>query len=694
MITLSACPNLSQYQELAAGSLLEADKESLLQHLEGCPACGQRVSALPPGDGLVDLIRHADRQARDPGMALIGLLIEKVRKLRPNSAESTQKMQRPMLKVRCANCGTTLTMKGDPRRKERRCPKCKAVLDLPRPQNTLAIGAGSSAQDTISHKPKEEAKVYDFLAPPQLPDELGRLGPYRVFEILGSGGMGVVFKAEDPQLQRQVAVKAMLPALASDPLAKERFFREARAAASVKHDNVVTIHQVDEDRGVPFLAMEFLEGEALDKRIDREGKLPREEVLRIGREIAAGLAAAHDKGLVHRDIKPGNIWLEAPNGRVKILDFGLARAPGGDSHLTNKGVILGTPAYMCPEQATGRTPDTRGDLFSLGCILYAMGAGKLPFRGKDPISTLVDVVSHEPKHVRELAPTLPQEFADLVMQLLEKKPENRPPSARAVTEMIAALEQGPMPPRPFLPHPAPHRPAAALGGSWAPLIGVAIIGVGVLALGAIAGAAWLMSGPGTVEPEVGTAVVQTDDDGTPVKISQGGKTVALVEPRSGREIILNTGTYDVELVNPKDGLRVRPKQFTLAKGDRRVLEVRFDLKGRGTATKKGPTEKSNAGPPDTAPNDKAPPETSKGPREKHDSPPGKGSQDKKGFNPKGWPDDFWPGGGGKKGKGKQLGLLPIHPVSPGTVEEAVLCSCPAGFAVAFVPPAPASARVS
>src|SRR5262249_2130883 len=144
------------------------------------------------------------------------------------------------------------------------------------------------------------------------PDEIGRLGPYRILAVLARGGMGVVFRAHDPALDRPVALKAMLPGEAAVPNARERFLREARAAAALKHPHVVTIFQVGEDHGVPFLAMEFLEGESLNDRIHREGRLPLAEVLRIGRETALGLAAAHARGLVHRDIKPANLWLEAP----------------------------------------------------------------------------------------------------------------------------------------------------------------------------------------------------------------------------------------------------------------------------------------------------------------------------------------------------------------------------------------------
>src|SRR5205085_4060282 len=161
--------------------------------------------------------------------------------------------------------------------------------------------------------------------------------------------------------------------------------------------HIVAIHQVGEDRGVPFLAMPFLKGESLDQRLKREGKLPLGEVLRIGRETALGLAAAHAHGVVHRDIKPGNLWLEAGSQRVKILDFGLARQEGSDIQLTQAGAVLGTPAFMAPEQAQGKAVDARSDLFSLGCVLYRMATGVLPFTGPDTMSLLLALTTQEPQ---------------------------------------------------------------------------------------------------------------------------------------------------------------------------------------------------------------------------------------------------------------------------------------------------------
>jgi serine/threonine protein kinase len=258
-----------------------------------------------------------------------------------------------------------------------------------------------------------------------------------VLKILGAGGMGVVYLAEDLQLQRRVALKVMLPTLAVSPSNRERFLREARAAAAIEHEHIVPIFQVGEDRGVPYLAMPFLKGETLEDRLQREGALPVSEVLRIGRETAEGLAAAQERQLIHRDIKPANLLLEGDKGRVKILDFGLARGASDNAHLTQQGAIIGTPAYMAPEQAGSKPVDGRADLFSLGCVLYRMATGQLPFQGEDTLSTLMAVASHRPVPPQQLEPRLPFPLDQLILRLLEKAPDRRASSAR---EVVAALE--------------------------------------------------------------------------------------------------------------------------------------------------------------------------------------------------------------------------------------------------------------
>ena len=376
-----------------------------------------------------------------------------------------------MLDVACPGCRRVLKINDDLAGRKVKCPQCGCVLTVRAPAATgsSANVAGArkappaaAAAEAATVAPEAAAEVergetqtdvaptgggappsplIDFLAPPQGPGEIGRLGPYRVLKILGAGGMGVVYRAEDPQLQRMVALKVMLPSLAASASARERFLREARAAAKVEHDHVVAIYQVGEDRGVPYLAMPLLRGESLDDRLKRE-RLPPAEALRIARETATGLEAARKRGLIHRDIKPANLWLEEETGRVKILDFGLARAAAGDAQLTQEGAILGTPAYMAPEQAGG-TADHRADLFSLGCVLYRMATGEAPFKGTDTISTLMAVATEEPRRPNEVNPALPAALSDLIMRLLAKKPEGRPASAQAVVEAIRAIEADP-----------------------------------------------------------------------------------------------------------------------------------------------------------------------------------------------------------------------------------------------------------
>jgi WD40 repeat protein len=282
-----------------------------------------------------------------------------------------------------------------------------------------------------------------MLAPAERPDELGRLGAYRVLKVLSMGGMGMVFEAEDVGLGRRVALKLLKPALAASPSARKRFRREARAAAAIQHDHIVTIYQEGEECGIPFLAMQLLAGESLDSRLRREGRLPVAEVVHIGREIAEGLAAAHGQGLIHRDIKPANVWLEAETGRVKILDFGLARAVQEGSHLTQPGVIAGTPQYMAPEQASGQLVDTRADLFSLGCVLYRMATGKPPFPGEDTLAVLRSLELKQPLPPRKVNPEVPAALADLILHLLAKKPGARPASAAAVAAALASIEARP-----------------------------------------------------------------------------------------------------------------------------------------------------------------------------------------------------------------------------------------------------------
>jgi serine/threonine protein kinase len=266
--------------------------------------------------------------------------------------------------------------------------------------------------------------------------------------MLGQGGMGTVFLAEDVQLRRKVALKVMRPDVARKKAARERFLREARAVAALDHDHIVAIFQVGEDNGVPFLTMPLLNGETLETRLTREGCLPVDELVRIGRETAEGLAAAHAAGLIHRDIKPANLWLEPrPNDppkepRVKILDFGLARPQEPDENLTEEGMALGTPAYMSPEQVNAGPLDCRADVFSLGCVMYQLATGKRPFVGNGVGAILAAVASHQPDPPHAIRAEIPHSLSDLIMAMLVKNPQERPASAEAVLVGLQVISAG------------------------------------------------------------------------------------------------------------------------------------------------------------------------------------------------------------------------------------------------------------
>ncbi len=306
-----------------------------------------------------------------------------------------------------------------------------------------------------------EQIIASLLEPALTPDELGWLGPYRVLKLLGKGGMGLVFHAQDSRLKRPVALKVMHPQLAQDLTVRQRFLREARATANIRNDHIVTIHEVGQYHDIPYLAAEFLRGQSLEDWLLQGIRPDPKQILDIALQGARGLAAAHKAGVIHRDIKPGNLWLETtdegerikdkkPNSlaefllspppfRVKILDFGLAHTDEGDLVLTKFGTVLGTPAYMAPEQSDGRPVDARCDLFSLGCVLYELAAGFRPFDGESPLAMAKVIALAEPRPLPEVNRDMSRSFCDLVMKLLAKNPDDRPASAEEVVRSLETL---------------------------------------------------------------------------------------------------------------------------------------------------------------------------------------------------------------------------------------------------------------
>lgn len=394
METHSACPEVEFLERYAAGCTSDIEAQRLEEHLRGCSPCVSRLSTLE-GDDLVQSLR-AQRDKPCPEDVILDRLREHLRSLFPSAA-------------------TFLF------------------------SDTDRNGLDATPPPPSDCRPADE-DVDSLLAPAQRADEMGRLGSFRVLRVLSSGGMGIVFEAEDPQLQRRVALKVIRPALASRRGARQRFLREAQRMAVLTHDHILAIHQVAEEQGILFLVMPLLQGETLEDRLRREVQLPVAEVLRIGREAAQGLAAAHECAVIHRDVKPANLWLEAPSSRVKILDFGLARLAEGDTALTGSFAIVGTPTYMAPEQAEGEA-SPRADLFSLGCVLYRMATGRPAFSGETLAAVLLALASLQPPSPRQINPQVPERLSQLIERLLSKDCAGRPASAAAVVRELEEIER-------------------------------------------------------------------------------------------------------------------------------------------------------------------------------------------------------------------------------------------------------------
>ena len=271
----------------------------------------------------------------------------------------------------------------------------------------------------------------DFLTPSSTSETLGTLAGYEVYEILGYGGSGIVFRVLDPNLGKWFAIKVMHPDQVEDLVARKRFLQEARTLAKIDHENIVRIYRVEESP-LPFLVMELVLGHSLDQAIDRTGGIELEQFLSISIQVAQGLAVAHEQGIVHRDIKPSNILLTRGSAQVaKLTDFGLARI-NSDLRLTKTGSVVGTPWYMSPEQIRDEAIDARSDLFSLGCVMYEMLCGQKPFTGTNPYFVLNNIISKELLDTKSLLVGIPEPIEELVSKLLQKEPPKRYQTAREV----------------------------------------------------------------------------------------------------------------------------------------------------------------------------------------------------------------------------------------------------------------------
>src|SRR5262245_8978397 len=269
-----------------------------------------------------------------------------------------------------------------------------------------------------------------------MPEQIGK---YHIIERIGRGGMGTVFKARDPVLDRMVALKVISSEGDVTEELKQRFYREAQACAKLSHPNIVVVHDLGEDSGQLFIVMEFLDGQELKYLIEQR-RLSLEEKLSLMVQVCDGFHFAHQNNIIHRDIKPGNIFV-LRNGQVKILDFGIARiAAGTDPGLTRTGLIMGTLRYMSPEQARGRV-DHRSDIFSIGAVFYELLGGRPVFDSPDPMEILEKMRSEQPVPLAELDPTIPPELASLVERAIRKDPAQRFPDLGQMRAQIEGIRR-------------------------------------------------------------------------------------------------------------------------------------------------------------------------------------------------------------------------------------------------------------
>jgi len=510
------CPDISRFEELLAGNVSEAEQEELGKHIEQCDDCRRRLEELAGDVSVVsDNVGDAGQPAADA----------------PQRDGAIEK----------------LLAEG--------------------PDQTITSASDESGERDFS---------LDFLDPTDHPDHLGRLGPYEIAGVIGRGGMGVVLRAMDSRLDRSVAIKVLHGHLLSDGVARKRFLREAKAAAAVTDDHVVTIHAVEEAKGIPFLVMEYVVGVSLDERIKRDGTLKLEEILRIGMQTASGLSAAHAQGLVHRDIKPSNILLENGVERVQITDFGLARIVH-DAQITQSNVVAGTPEFMSPEQAQGDPLDHRSDLFSLGCLLYAMCTGRSPFRGSSTIHAIRRVCDDTPRPIQEVNREIPDWLVGIIDRLLAKKADDRFQSASEVAELLGdhlAHLQRPA----EVPLPQPSRPAAPQeprtagrrrwrrAALWASAISILVlISAGVI-VPRLPGWRTPASGDGDgIDPvEFGTVRVSGDRKG--IVVITGKKDKKTIPPGKGEEVVLRPDRYRVDLFFPGETTPFRTGWITVVPG--------------------------------------------------------------------------------------------------------------------------------
>ncbi len=414
----------------------------------------------------------------------------------------------------------------------------------------LSLLQYATVPDTFLMPPADMAAVD---AAPSAAIQIGtELGSYRVHSLLGRGGMGTVYTAYDPRLQRTVAIKVLPDAFASNPAWLQRFEREARAAAALSHPNILAVYDVGQHHGRPYIVMELVPGETLATHLLRE-RMSVARSLEIGAEIADALAAAHANGVLHRDLKPANVMM-TPNGRVKVLDFGLAKmlasedAPANDTATrTQPGRLLGTPAYMAPERLRGQPGDHRADIFSLGVIVFELLTGRRPFEGSDLVALIANVITQVPPLASEVEPAVPGQVSELVAQILSKEPSTRPSAASLLKTEFDRLrrELTTLTPSNVVTATAAPRRSLLYGRRFVYATGAAA----ALATAAFVG--YLFTGPSAGSLASHRQVTFAGDAKHPA-ISRDGQFLAYISGREGAQTVI---VHDLTSGHSRDALK-------------------------------------------------------------------------------------------------------------------------------------------
>ena len=542
----SECPQPAVLKEFLQGLLEPPSLQQCESHVADCPSCHETLRGLNVDDTLSQHVAGAIKAKQEIAQS--------------ESNQRSDSLQVENLVQRLLNPSTS-------RADRRRNGTADAELLADRAAEVLRYLEPVDDDWAAGHEPC-----------------LGKLDNYLLVQLLGAGSTGVVFHAIDQTLNRSVALKVLRPSLGT--IARERFLAEAQVAASIEHSHVVTIYQVGSKDRLAYIAMQWLPGQTLEQRL-LDSELDEQEIRQVITQIAAGLTAAHRKQLVHRDIKPANIWICDENSEVKILDFGLARIADDDPGLTATGMLAGTPNFMSPEQTRGLELDGRSDLFSLGCVLYRLLTGRLPFGAPTVLATLQSIQNEQPETPQSVRPEISAELSDLTMCLLEKQPNNRPESAVQLTQMLESRRtQWPRTVASYSsrPNPLPVSPAKE-SESHLPKTSALFSGRGLVALVGLSMLGffgfWFAPQIVRIVSDQGEIVIDANDEDVSIRVTQDGNLVTVLDTSTQNSFNIRSGEYEIEAVgkngsesdNGANSYEVSPNSFKMKRGQQTIVTV-------------------------------------------------------------------------------------------------------------------------